>query len=786
MRIFGLLLFSAASALALFAAPAAADPPPFQTIGSYFYRFYVEQESVKPGRDFTVVIETQQAPGTRSVGYLSGRGFFSAHFSDLDYVIDHTRTEIECGTGVFSGAKFAFYNISLSDTLFGVAPMYGNCRVKWHATLLSTAEPGTYDAINLNNPKLNYYVARDETNVPGFTSSLGSDQGTFIVHYLKFNPITVVADAPPQVSIAPFDAPVNGTFSAVITLNDYSDDFIVDDLTLTNATATLSGSGKDYVATLTPIEDGPVALSVAASTFSDPSGDFNTAPSNEVTAVYDSIAPAVSIAELTGPVAGGYSAAITLSEASTDFAVDDLTLTNAAATLTGSGTSYTAVLTPLADGPVALSVGVGAFSDASGNTNAVASNEVTTTYDGTAPTVSITATTTSLNGAGSFDITVVFSEVVMGLDASDFAVTNGSVTSVTGGGMDYVATIAATGNGDIEISIPAAAATDAAGNASTASNTLSITNAVVEKTQKIIAQFMQSRVNQLVSSQPNLTGFLSDGRSGGFDVSVTQAGGNFDFASPPDTDNGLWVRLNGSWSNEDTRETQYVFGALGSHYAFSSELLVGGMVELDYLSQDDGVAKVDGQGWLAGLYVVARAPNHPLFIDGRVLYGQTTNDVSPLGTYTDSFDTERLLAQLKVSGELIYSATTLTPSLQLSYTTDDQEAYTDSLNNLILAQGVELGQAEAALGFRHDVMLKNDLVSLEMTGGIAAIGSSTRGTGNADLVIPEYEGGRAKLKMGANYTLANGGMLALDTFYDGIGTKGYESYGLQVGFNLAF
>jgi hypothetical protein len=172
--------------------------------------------------------------------------------------------------------------------------------------------------------------------------------------------------------------------------------------------------------------------------------------SNEVTTTYDATAPTVSITDFTGALNGPQTAVITLSEDSTDFVLADLTLTNATATLTGSGTSYTAILTPVADGPVALSVGVGMFSDAAGNTNTVASNEVTTTYDATAPTVSISATTTSLTGAGSFDVTVVFSEAVMGFDASDFAVTNGSVTNVTGGGMNYVATIAATGNGDID------------------------------------------------------------------------------------------------------------------------------------------------------------------------------------------------------------------------------------------------------------------------------------------------------------------------------------------------
>ncbi|MBO3762582.1 Ig-like domain-containing protein, partial [Ciceribacter sp. L1K22] len=64
-----------------------------------------------------------------------------------------------------------------------------------------------------------------------------------------------------------------------------------------------------------------------------------------------------------------YTATITLSEASTDFAVGDLTLVNATATLTGSGTTYTVTLTPVADGTVSVTVPAGAFTDGAGNPN---------------------------------------------------------------------------------------------------------------------------------------------------------------------------------------------------------------------------------------------------------------------------------------------------------------------------------------------------------------------------------------------------------------------------------
>ncbi|MFT7134307.1 MAG: hypothetical protein ACI80I_000296, partial [Akkermansiaceae bacterium] len=281
----------------------------------------------------------------------------------------------------------------------------------------------------------------------------------------------------PTVSIAAFTGAANGNQTAVITLSEASTDFAVGDLTLTNATATLSGSGTSYTAVLTPSSDGEVKLSVAAGTFTDGAGNAN-AVSNEVTVGYDSTAPTVSIAAFTGAANGTKTAVITLSEASSDFAVGDLTLTNAAATLSGSGTSYTALLTPSSDGEVKLSVAAGTFTDGAGNANA-ASNEVTTTYDASAPSVSVSTSATSVSGAETINVVVTFSEAVTGFDASDIAVTNGSVSTVSGSGAAYVAQIMATGSGNTAVSVPAAAAIDSAGNSSTASNTVTIQNATV-------------------------------------------------------------------------------------------------------------------------------------------------------------------------------------------------------------------------------------------------------------------------------------------------------------------
>lgn len=786
----------------------------------------------------------------------------------------------------------------------------------------------------------------------GFTDSGG------LGNWVASNEVTFSADiTAPTVSIGAFTGPLNGAQSAVITLSEPSTDFTLADLSLTNANATLTGSGTSYTAVLTPLADGPVALSVAAGTFSDAAGNKNAAASNEATTTYDGTAPVirpvaslsleaapsgtrqvgfstivddnvdsgiapifslngdvitsphdfpiganlvkinatdsagnqaveeeftititpgdvpdspvltttvinanrsmtiggtaeadgkvritfpdasvqtvtatggtfsvtsaadmtggtvsvtvedslgyvspaatvdlfpdyeaptVSIGAFSGPLNGAQSAEITLSEDSTDFTLDDLTLTNASATLFGSGSTYTAVLTPLAEGPVALSVAAGTFSDAARNMNATASNEVTTSYDATAPSVSIASSSTTFAGAASIEIAITFSEDVIGFAASDVSVANGTATGFSGSGADYLVTVTTTGKGDTQISIPAAVAKDVAGNSNTASNTLSISNTVVEQTQKAIAQFIQSRATQLIASQPNLTGFLSGSNTGAMNVAVTPGRGDFAFASAPGAANGIWARLNGSWTHEDTRNTRYAFGVIGSHVKLSPDLLIGGMVEFDSLSQEDGASRIDGHGWLIGPYFVARSPAHPLFFEGMLLYGQTKNDISPLGADADRFETERLLAQLKVTGEIYQGRTTWMPSVQLSYTTDTQKAYTDGFGNLIPEQGLELTQAEIGLDVRHKVRLPGRSGAWELTGGLVFVGSSVKGSGNAALVVPEYVGGRGKLKAGASYTLANGAILTVDAFHDGIGTANYESSGVQLGFNLTF
>ena len=411
-----------------------------------------------------------------------------------------------------------------------------------------------------------------------------------------------------------------------------------------------------------------------------------------------------------------------------------------------------------------------------------------TNTDAVAPTVTLTTSATEVAPGETFEVTATFSEPVTGFTMSDVAVNHGSVVALTGSGALYTITLRSSGSGNIGVSIAAGVAQDVSGNGNEASGGISVRNTAIEETSQIIGRFMDTRATQLINNQPDLTGFLSGNGSfqgqGQFNLAVTRGQGTFDISTKPGS--RVWTRLQGAVSHEGTSDSAYVFGAIGSHFAVNKNLLLGAMLQFDYLDQEDGLANIKGKGWLIGPYFVTKFPNHDVFVEGRLLYGQSSNDVSPFGTYTDKVETERLLALLKVSGSMLYGKTTLIPKAQFTYTSDDQEAYRDGLGNLIPSQGVAWGQLEVGLDFETQLETRRGNGELLLFGGFSAIGSYKENSGGVIGTSSVVEGGRARAELGMSYQFSEQGVFLVETFYDGIGRSGYESYGLQVGLDLKF
>lgn len=167
----------------------------------------------------------------------------------------------------------------------------------------------------------------------------------------------------------------------------------------------------------------------------DALADLNNVPSTAAILV-DGVKPTPTITSDAGSLTNAaFTATFTYDEAVSGLELGDISITNGTAsnfTNVTAGTVWSATITPTADGETTVTLNADVANDLAGNASK-AGNTVSTTFDGTAPTVtSITRAESDQipTGTTTRSFTVVFSEDVTGVDVSDFeVVTTGSATA---------------------------------------------------------------------------------------------------------------------------------------------------------------------------------------------------------------------------------------------------------------------------------------------------------------------------------------------------------------------
>jgi predicted CxxxxCH...CXXCH cytochrome family protein len=254
----------------------------------------------------------------------------------------------------------------------------------------------------------------------------------------------------------------------------------------------VSGSGTTYTVTVTATGSGTITASVPLNAANETFGYGNfasTSTDNQVTYTTASN-PTVTINQAGGqvdPTNGLITYTVVFSEVmkAGEFVAGDVTLTGTApASVTNVTTSdnktYTVTVTATDSGTVIADIGAGvATSNASGLANvASTSTDKTVTFDNLKPSVTIEQGAAQADPTSTSPITfdVVFSEPVTGFATTDVTLsgtaTGKSVTGVvpaTGPAANYTVTVAVTGSGSVLATIPAGAASDAAGNTSNVS-----------------------------------------------------------------------------------------------------------------------------------------------------------------------------------------------------------------------------------------------------------------------------------------------------------------------------
>lgn len=232
---------------------------------------------------------------------------------------------------------------------------------------------------------------------------------------------------------------------------------------------------------------------------------------------------------------------------------------------------------------------------------------------------------------------------------------------------------------------------------------------------------------------------------------------------------------------EDT-EGYFGIAYVGADYVFSRDFLVGVVLQFDQMEESSDIdgTLVSGRGWMAGPYVTARLKDNLIF-DGRLAYGESVNDISPFGTYTDTFDTTRFLIDANLSGQFkTENGWNVSPNVALSYLQEHQKSYVDGLGVTIPAQKLKMGQLRVGPNFSKR-FTQADGSSFEPFFSLDGIYTfSTADDIVSDEASTETEGLRGRLEAGFTTTNEHGAKFQLKANYDGIGLSDYESYGVSL------
>lgn len=241
----------------------------------------------------------------------------------------------------------------------------------------------------------------------------------------------------------------------------------------------------------------------------------------------------------------------------------------------------------------------------------------------------------------------------------------------------------------------------------------------------------------------------------------------------------VWTEIHGAQSTQTNIKSNFWNASVGSHFFVNNETLLGLVAQFDWADETNNTigSKVSGTGYMVGPYVAGKIKDQNLYYEARALWGQSTNQITPIGTYTDTFKTERWLALTKLQGVYKFDDIVINPTLSLSYFEEMQKGYTDTNANVIPEQTISLGEFK----FGPEITRSFDIgggYRLGTNVGISGIvnfgvrngaSSTSNAFGNNQV--------RARIDAGLDLVNIYGTKFSIAGYYDGLGASGFQSYG---------
>ena len=276
---------------------------------------------------------------------------------------------------------------------------------------------------------------------------------------------TIWDSSPPTVMITGVPNRINSStiFAATFTFSEDVTGFAAGDVTVSGGTkSAFNGNGSVYTMDVTPTGSENVVVTVNQDAATD---GLNTGPASTVsaTAIWDGTVPAVAIAGVPTRInsAATFTATFTFSETVTGFVEEDVTVSGGTkGNFSGSGSSYSLVVTPTGGSDVTVAVEANAATGTDGSTTGPASAVSVTAIWDAAPTVEIAGVPHRINTMTNFTATFTFSESVTGFVIGDVTVSGGTKGNFSGNGSNYSLVVIPAGSADVVVTVNQDAATD--------------------------------------------------------------------------------------------------------------------------------------------------------------------------------------------------------------------------------------------------------------------------------------------------------------------------------------
>ncbi len=238
----------------------------------------------------------------------------------------------------------------------------------------------------------------------------------------------------------------------------------------------------------------------------------------------------------------------------------------------------------------------------------------------------------------------------------------------------------------------------------------------------------------------------------------------------------VWGELTYTQFDNAGKDGDFSLFYVGADYLLTDKMLIGVLAQFDKFDTESltRVGDGEGTGFMVGPYITARLTDR-LYADARIAWGQSDNSITPLGSYTDDFETDRVLFAGSLTGDFNVGKTLkIRPTLEYRTFNETQKAYTDSLGVLIPESELNLNELSFAPKLEKSY-LEDDgdrwLTFIEAE-GIYNFGDEVIGVFNKDF--------RLRFEGGASWTSESGMRAGVSAFVDGIGASDFEAHGLRV------